>query len=732
METSTAVLGEDISKTFTPNQNVQVNVIPPPPPPRRSFESQPEEKVDNGLSEKSPTSPALPPRRSMEKQPQEEDEKSKEEEEQAASPRLPPRKVSIERKYNVPPPLEEEMRSDTFRKNLAMTQADTKHVRGHGRESKRKQAVLDSAAEINLIVNRFRVTSHHIEEEGETTRENLAEGQNLLKSSFTTILEGITKISEDVTAEETPLETEGGKEVASLEELDEEEKKMANVDWTFWSKVVNDFPTVAKNEADKLETIVTEGIPPQIRGIIWQLISNSKSKEMEDIYLTLLDTPSTHDANIRRDLKRTNFIPSEKVESLFNVIKVYSVYDPDVGYTQGMAFIATPLIVNTKTEAEVFSLLIGLMKNYGLRDFFLPDMPGLMLMLYQFDRLLEENSPQLFNHLTREGIRSSMYATQWFLTFFAYKFPFEFVLRIFDIVFVEGIEAVLKFAVVLMLNNKEKIINLKFDQLLNFLKNELFIYYLKESVESREGGKSVIDKTLNTESLTAVSSNTQLNQMNSNEDKDYDVDLFVHDAMNKVYITPISLKRYAAEYDEIEQLEHQKEAQYESFRIKNYQLQRESKKLERDYGILNKEHIAIANELIENRLKAEMLLDENNDLKQNLDDAKAQLDEELRKRDLPNPDAALPSDLKQDLDRTMQRNQEVMEENRVLQDRIIELETEVEELKRINRLKASRKSTDRQRATPSTPTPSPQKEPRAGVKSPIGGGWSGFKKVFTK
>ena len=130
-----------------------------------------------------------------------------------------------------------------------------------------------------------------------------------------------------------------------------------------------------------------------------------------------------------------------------------------------MIFVAVPLIMNM-TDSECFCLLVTMMKDYRLRDLFCPDMRGLHRQLYQFDRLLEQNSPLLYNHLVKQGIKSSMYASQWFLTFFAYKFPLEIVLRIYDIVITHGIEALLKFAVNLMLQNENKLLSLKFDKLL--------------------------------------------------------------------------------------------------------------------------------------------------------------------------------------------------------------------------------------------------------------------------
>jgi hypothetical protein len=60
-------------------------------------------------------------------------------------------------------------------------------------------------------------------------------------------------------------------------------------------------------------------------------------------------------------------------------------------------------------------------EQYGLRTSFLPEMPGLQLRLFQFDRLVEDIIPLLHVHFLRNGVKSSMYAGQWFLTLFSYR-----------------------------------------------------------------------------------------------------------------------------------------------------------------------------------------------------------------------------------------------------------------------------------------------------------------------
>ena len=243
-----------------------------------------------------------------------------------------------------------------------------------------------------------------------------------------------------------------------------------NIDWDFWTSVVENYDDIVEQNPDQLNNAINQGIPNEIRGIIWQIITKSKDSNLEDFYHSLKLEVSIHEKAIKRDLTRTSFYTNidefDKTDALFNVIKAYSLYDPDVGYTQGMIFIAAPLIMNM-SESECFCLLVLLMKEYQLRDLFCPGMKGLHLLLYEFDCLLAKYSPVLYNHLVKQGIKSSMYASQWFLTFFAYKFPLNIVLRIYDSIITQGMESILKFAVNLMIQNEESLLSLNFDKLLD-------------------------------------------------------------------------------------------------------------------------------------------------------------------------------------------------------------------------------------------------------------------------
>jgi len=153
-------------------------------------------------------------------------------------------------------------------------------------------------------------------------------------------------------------------------------------------------------------------------------------------------------------------------------------------------------------DEEAFCVLVRLMDSYNLRSHYLADMPGLQLRLFQLDRLLEETIPLLHTHFVRKGIKSSMWASQWFMTLFSYRsasftmlktklifsFPLSLVYRVLDIVFAEGLEAMFRFSLAILLRSEDKLLGMEFEQILSYLQSDLFeIYRIDTEGEDGKG-----------------------------------------------------------------------------------------------------------------------------------------------------------------------------------------------------------------------------------------------------
>ncbi|KAJ7084413.1 rab-GTPase-TBC domain-containing protein [Mycena belliarum] len=385
-----------------------------------------------------------------------------------------------------------------------------------------------------------------------------------------TSLDGQQKLQEEFARKQKDKEVE-----------DEENATHAAIDWDFWGAVISDYQQFATDNPEALARAIAKGIPGTLRGMMWQLMAASKDPDLESTYLRLLKETSPHEKAITRDLGRTFphhefFTDGQGIgqENLFNVLKAYSIHDPSVGYCQGLPFVVAILLLNMPDE-EAFSLLVRLMQVYDLRGHFLPEMPKLQLRLFQFDRLIEELLPVLHVHFLRQGVKSSMFCSQWFLTMFSYRFPLDIVFRIYDNCLASGIEAIFGFSVMLLMKNEDILLSMKFDQILAFLNNSLFDRY---KVGSAEGERK----------------------------PQYRADEFVQDAVS-LRITPFMLDSYRHEYEDLMRETNKHAIELDELRTSNRILSASVKNMETSLAQLNTEHVQVLNELVKSRLRNEEL-----------------------------------------------------------------------------------------------------------------------------
>lgn len=64
----------------------------------------------------------------------------------------------------------------------------------------------------------------------------------------------------------------------------------AQVDWDLWQSVVYEGPAaVARTSPEELNKAIATGIPNAIRGVIWQVLAQSKNEHLETLYKELVD-----------------------------------------------------------------------------------------------------------------------------------------------------------------------------------------------------------------------------------------------------------------------------------------------------------------------------------------------------------------------------------------------------------------------------------------------------------
>lgn len=261
-------------------------------------------------------------------------------------------------------------------------------------------------------------------------------------------------------------------------------------EWRFLCYDFNKFDLEKDNL--KLLSRLRKGIPPQFRGFFWMKLAeveSIRSEHSENLYYQLSEIKNAPCCgDIYRDISRT--FPKHTLfrdrnnhgqNSLFSVLRAYSLYNPDVGYCQGMGFIVGVLLMYM-SEEDSFYMLISILDKYEFSGLYLPGLPLLNTHLDKLKRIFKKRIPNLYNHFRNENVDETMYASQWFMTIFAYSFNLDAVARIWDLFFLEGINLIFKISIAILKILRNSLFNQSFENILHTLKTAPYTININELI----------------------------------------------------------------------------------------------------------------------------------------------------------------------------------------------------------------------------------------------------------
>ncbi|AWP08946.1 putative rab GTPase-activating protein 1-like [Scophthalmus maximus] len=282
----------------------------------------------------------------------------------------------------------------------------------------------------------------------------------------------------------------------------------------------------------QIERFIRMGIPPSLRGPVWRcLLSTDGLRESSDFnyqkcllevrgplvdlgvseysilsaIATLSDTQNDLDLNhqppsgcpepcysadditvfrqIALDLQRSfpthRSLMGDRPEAiegqakLFRVLIAYAKYNPQVGYSQGMSYIAAVLLMQLGEEEAFWALAALLDKPKYLTELFDLSLTKVQHQVKVFDQFLKHRKPTLSQHLamvealpfcrkffcdldSREndtesvGVLSVHFVMPWFLTLFTSLPCWDSVLAVWDLIILHGLSAVFRIALTII------------------------------------------------------------------------------------------------------------------------------------------------------------------------------------------------------------------------------------------------------------------------------------------
>lgn len=218
-------------------------------------------------------------------------------------------------------------------------------------------------------------------------------------------------------------------------------------------------------------------------------VSNSSPEQAHDHEIGAKKTATgtmTQRSNKKNAKKIVDFTSAEGGQaSLRRVLRAYSIYDQDVGYCQGMNFIAG-MFITFVSEEEAFWLLVHVMTESPcrMRGLFGEGMSEAHQVLYVAEQLISQFHPRLARHFEKENIHITMFATQWLLTMYTSSFPFDMVTRVWDAFLSEGWKVTYRVMLALLEKAQPILMKMQFEDILNYFKELPFEIDSNDLMES--------------------------------------------------------------------------------------------------------------------------------------------------------------------------------------------------------------------------------------------------------
>uniref|UniRef100_A0A8B9HVU1 TBC1 domain family, member 4 n=1 Tax=Astyanax mexicanus TaxID=7994 RepID=A0A8B9HVU1_ASTMX len=244
-----------------------------------------------------------------------------------------------------------------------------------------------------------------------------------------------------------------------------------------WERKLN-VPCRTKVQWDKEEihTPLCQGVPKGRRGEVWLLLSQQyrlrhrlpqRQQAPDTPYQDLLKQLTAQQHSILVDLGRT--FPTHQYFStqlgagqlsLYNLLKAYSLLDTEVGYCQGISFVAGILLLHM-SEEQAFDTLKFLMYDLGLRRQYRPDMISLQVRALHY----------IINIYRHYALKVSFVM---FMHFFFACFLIVFVFCGTDLLFVQGTDVIFKVALCLLSSHEGEILECdSFECIVDYLKTTI-------------------------------------------------------------------------------------------------------------------------------------------------------------------------------------------------------------------------------------------------------------------
>ena len=297
----------------------------------------------------------------------------------------------------------------------------------------------------------------------------------------------------------------------------EQKHKQEKIKAEFWTnKIIPNWSKMKNNK--NIKKYFFEGIPNMIRGKIWSLCIGNKfsiTKEYYDIeakksiqlLMKLEKNSHKKNQNDESDLSSSMSLATKKIyskyikqtldkeksinlidldiertfpymgvfkensqlgENLREILRIFVVARPDIGYVQGLSYIAGTLLLQMD-KFQAFVCFMNIILSPNILPFYLLDEQNIKKRLDLFNDIFKINLPELFEHFKENEVMPEHYLLEWLMTLYTRNVYIDLAFRIWDIYMIEGIMSLYKTAIVIFSIHQKDYLQMEFSDILNHI-----------------------------------------------------------------------------------------------------------------------------------------------------------------------------------------------------------------------------------------------------------------------
>lgn len=229
-----------------------------------------------------------------------------------------------------------------------------------------------------------------------------------------------------------------------------------------------------------VEALIWQGIPANWRPLVWELLIGNSLGITAESFARFSErggpaegmnpqVAQVYREQILLDLPRT--FPKLRIFSadgpmnadLLQVLEAFHHLRPDVGYVQGMSYVAGMLLMNMEKSLAFRCLAHVLVHPFHL-GLYRMEAEALDKCFGVLEGVVRSRAPQLAAHFEAIGLTYDSFSLDWFLTIFSRSFPFEIAVLVWDLFVYYSTPILFRVACAVLLFLAPRLINHEFER----------------------------------------------------------------------------------------------------------------------------------------------------------------------------------------------------------------------------------------------------------------------------